>query len=151
MPLSTPSLYKQIVPKTSDESVTSSTALQDDDALLYTVSSGQVWVFEFYLYTTFDTAGQIRVAVNAPATNFFLVTAEMVSNGVTVAVGTTTTQDSPITLTNTAATSGLIKVTAIAAFSAAGTVNLRWAQGVSNGSPTTVKGGSYLRPNFLLT
>jgi hypothetical protein len=149
MPLFQPSFYKQLVPKTSDQEVTASTTLIDDDKLSYAVATNEVWVFEFYLYTTFDTDAQIKVAVNAPATNFFLVTAEAFSNGVVGAVGVTSTANDPISLVNTGATNSLIKVTAVGSFAASGTVVLRWAQNTSDPVATAVKAGSYLRPNLL--
>lgn len=132
--------------KTSDESVTGSTTLQNDDQLVFNADKNSLYVVEYFLRATFDTLGQIKVAVNAPSSDFILVNAQMVSDGVVPAYNSASALATGVSLVCSTATAGMITVRAsILTGSTGGEVALQWAQAVSNGNPTTVKAGSYLR------
>jgi hypothetical protein len=143
----------QFVRKTSDESVTSSTALQSDDELLIAIGASETWVVEFHLAYTAATAGDINVAVNVPSGATGRIHMASLDQTATSTVGSVT-EFSTTDLTDTgvvrfagagANAVALIKYTVLVVNSTnAGNVTLRWAQGASSGTATTVHTNSYL-------
>jgi hypothetical protein len=139
------------VVKTADESVTSSTTLQNDDELFLTVSANAV--YEVLVHIIFDaaTAGDLKMAFTGPAGATFdwyqgslISTADATSGSmyqVAYTLSTTIT-------TTTGAGSGTNMVARpagrLATVSASGTFNLQWAQGTSSGTATRVRAGSFL-------
>jgi hypothetical protein len=143
----------QFVRKASDESVTSSIALQSDDELLVAIGANQTWLIEFTIFYQGATAGDIRTALNAPAG------AAGTFGKHALAIGATTTEGdfgafAVADLTDTGAvqsgaagagTRVLLVMRAIVVNGAnAGNVTLRWAQGTSSGTATIIKADSYL-------
>lgn len=130
--------------KIQDESVTSSTALQDDNHLTFPIKAGEMWAINAYLIAEYNTAGQIKVGINGPTANFVQIAANENCNGATPAYGTESSLNTGISLTVVGATAGIVEFVGAIAASADGTVAIQWAQAVSNGAATTVKAGSYL-------
>lgn len=143
--------------KASNETVTSSTTLQDDDDLVQAIGANETWVFEFTLYVSGAAAGDILPDVAAPAgaTGFWGVLG--------AALGNTTDQSSvriraADTLSSTGITLGIIDaVTNVARITAtvfnganAGNVKLRWAQGTSNATGTVVHAGSVMKAHRIV-
>jgi hypothetical protein len=138
--------------KTVDESVTSSTTLQDDDDLAFTVQADETWVWEAVLYVVGSTAGDIRVAFTVPAgatlqwgapgSAAIAATAsgaaEEVNNNVVTASGTFENYGT------FAGRSAILVRGLVVVGSTAGTVQLQWTQNASNATATTVKAGSHL-------
>lgn len=130
--------------KTADQSVTSSTALIDDTHLQFAIAAQHEYIFELVLAVT--GPGFTKVAFNAPAGSAGWWSLEQTITG---------TRASSTTLTSTFVdgesisgnTNGdLINLNGYVDNGAtAGTFKLRWAQGSSNGSPTILKKGSWLR------
>lgn len=136
------------VGKTNDESVTSSTTLQDDDHLFFTGAPNTLYVVDFYIRAEFNTLGQIKIAINAPSANFVSLNAAMIADGVVTAQGTANALATAVPLVITGATSGMVHAhVGILIGSTGGQVVLQWAQNTSNGTATTVKAGSYLIAN----
>lgn len=144
----------QIVVKASDESVANDT-LQNDDELLLTVGTNEVWIFDLVLFVNSGTSNapdikwdftlpasatikygvqglsSASTAINAAQFIFGVETASVVgSAGV---LTTATIETMPVFITGTIRTAGT-----------AGTVQFRWAQLVTTGgSPTVVRADSY--------
>lgn len=131
------------IPKTDDETVTSSAVLQADDELVFPVVADGVYIVEACLYSTFGE-GDIQVGFSGPATNFVSIRAQIIADGNLPAFGATSSLSTGIPLVTSSATEGMIKMECAFAFSASGTLSLVWAQNSSNGTGTTVKAGSYL-------
>lgn len=56
-----------IVRKTADESVTSSTTLQDDDHLLLAIDASATWIFRFMIFYQAGAAEDIKFAITVPS------------------------------------------------------------------------------------
>jgi hypothetical protein len=133
--------------KESDESVTASTTLQDDDLLSFSVESGQTWIIDAFLKVEFNTLGQIKVALNGPSVEFASVSATLIPEAIVPSYGTVSALATGIPLVSVGATGGMVKISAALSASASGTVSIQWAQNTSNGAATTVKAGSYMIAN----
>jgi hypothetical protein len=138
-----------VVVKSADESVTSSTTLQDDDELKFSIAANETWMFEITGFWTSASAGpDIKFAINGPGTpsNFiahlviYSVSGGIPSDGLIVTGYDVTEQ---IDFSNAPNTLITAKGTVING-ATAGQVVLRWAQRVSNATATTIRKGSYL-------
>lgn len=144
--------------KAEDESVASSTAIQNDDELFLAVAANETWVLDYYVLIgdRLDLTGW-KFAVSAPAGATVDLQASVVgdfgfssnygSHG--SAVVPNSGNGAPITQFNTGPTpiaaaflKAIIKNAGIA-----GTINLQWAQSTSDVNPVKVKAGSSLVAN----
>ena len=134
-----------IVPKTADETVTSSTTLQNDDHLSFAVGINTVWYLRLGLYVldASDGVGNLKVGVTFPAS------AVCQLNYVWLGLGGTLTHMRVRDATGVAvfgtATGdfhefrGILKVAGTS-----GTFQFQFAQNTSNGSGVTVKQHSFI-------
>ena len=133
--------------KTADESVTSSTTLQDDDHLQYTIDATGKYVFELTLFarSAADAAGDLRIDMVGPAGTF---TWGAIGLDVTLASGNTGTVNtaasgSPYNF-GLSTTQLMIIVKGLFVATATGTLKLQWAQQASNANASTIKAGSHM-------
>jgi hypothetical protein len=143
-----------IIIKPSDESVTSSTTLQNDNHLNSGTLQPGTYILEWFLQVTGADAGDISLQHTFTGT----MTINMFTQGFpTGAVGvsefsrceTGNINDtvSPTNSTNLGTITGqnvVVFVHMLAEVSATGAITLTWAQNTSNGTATTVKAGSHL-------
>lgn len=143
-----------MVRKAADESVTSSTTEQSDDHLKFAVGTSQVWFVEITAFYTAATAADIVVVLDGPSGTAFIGG----SHGL-VGSATTTSGDvyapafswSPSAAGWSHAGAGSPTLTTLQIWATvttagtAGDVVLKWAQGVSSGTATTIKAGSMLK------
>lgn len=133
--------------KTADQSVSSSTTLITDTHLSITLSTGKwkvnyrIWISPASSAAGFNIArgGTATVAFSRWLTEIFDSTATLVYSELDFFSQGSLTGD----------TQYLVRIEGMVEVSGAGTVTLRWAQGVSNGSPTTVQQGSSLAAEYL--
>jgi len=135
-----------MVIKAGDESVASSTTVQNDDDLFFTATSGAVYQVEMWL--VYDNAAggapdlKLDLGEDATARGAFegvgMSTADaaqaitaLANQTATMTFGTATTKRMASLVGNHAG--------------AGGTFRLRWAQNTSNGTATIVRAGSVLR------
>lgn len=137
-----------IVTKTEDETVTESTVLQADDQLTFPVVADGVYLIQANLYATFGE-GDIKLGFSGPTMNFTSIRAQLISDGQSPAMGSTTSLSTGIPLVVSTPVDGMIQMDCAFAPSANGTITLVWAQNTSNVTGTVVKGGSYLVVNTL--
>lgn len=153
-------LQELYVAKTADESVTSSSTLQDDNHLLLSVAANTDYYGLLVVLATSaaNAAGDIHTGFTFPAG----ATLHWGAHGPTTALASGSVGDVEY-LARLSATSGTTEIsyglsTSILTIvhylhlltaGTAGTLRLQWAQQASNGSATTVKAGSYmwLKPN----
>lgn len=142
----------QQVRKSADESVTSSTVLQDDNELQFTVVSGQSYVFQMGLLVTSTVAtGDIKVLVTNTGSG--TLTWGVLGLNLAATTGTDSAvesgRDSAIATTavSMGAVNGTLHNLITGSFSATanGTVKLQWCQDTSSATATTVKAGSWLQ------
>jgi hypothetical protein len=139
------SLVPHIIAKSADESVTSSTVLQDDDHLTFAIGVSESWWFQFALCRT--GPGGLKIALNAPtgATGFWsynswasAINAQRITTAAATFVDGETASESD----------GTADVHTVDGYvlnsSTGGTFKLRWAQTNSNGTATVIKKGSHL-------
>lgn len=136
--------------KTSDETVTSSTTLQDDNDLTIPVAASEVWVGRVVVFYDAVTAADISLSIDVPsgATLAFSVAGP----------GATASGDPDVSrfrMRNTAGAFGLGGLGAgtiavgtiefyVANSTTPGNIKLQWAQASSNATGTVVKIGSHL-------
>lgn len=134
--------------KTATESVTSSTTLQNDDALSVAVAASTTYHVECVLLYDGATAGDLKVGFTAPASASFegiavgpSPTAASSADDVTayVVLGTANNFGALGTGTTTA-----LKINGVITTSGSGTLQLQWAQVASSGTATRVFANSYL-------
>lgn len=135
----------QSVRKAADESVTSSTTLQDDDVLLIPMGANQTWLIEAVLVLSADDAGDIKTTFTVPA----LATGRHMGFGLSDAA----TGGIGNALGNYSATFGtalnwsfsVVHLWAVVVNGAnAGNVTLQWAQRASHATPTTVLSSAFI-------
>lgn len=151
----TASLLTSMLPvfayKTADESVTSSTALQNDDELFASLPANSTWSMTSYIQTNGANTGtgDIKIDFSVPAgatlkyTSFGTTTsspaiqyeATVNSAGTARAVGTN----------GASPDMGMAMQALVTIGSTAGTVQFRWAQNTSTATATIVRAGSHLK------
>lgn len=129
--------------KSSNESVTSSTVLQNDDALKLTLSSNKTYVIDGVIFASSTSATpDIIIAFTGQTGTTIRVG---YTNDVNEMVLDSGAASSRINLPANTPTSIHIKGTVVTSSTSAGDFQLKWAQATSNAAPTTVMTGSYLR------
>ena len=144
-------LDEVFVPKTVDETVTSSTAMQNDDALFTNLATSASYRFVCNIRYGAVSAAQIKIGFTVPAGATLLWTSFGLDNAVTGAnIGGSDFADrggsTPTLGCNTLATN-LLKCNAIGRVDTTGTagnLQLQWAQAVSSGTGSVVKAASFL-------
>ena len=141
---------RAFVNKTADETVTNSTALQDDDVLTFAVGANEVWMYELRLLVSALNVADLKVQITGPAgatgawggfntsqaagAEPFSVTAPF---GVVGAASALDNIDNigalPVVLTGFMVTAGT-----------AGDATLQWAQNTANAVGTTIHEHSFL-------
>jgi hypothetical protein len=137
-----------MVRKTSDETVSASTTLQNDDVLLFNVPANEIWQFQFVLVYLGTAAGGLKIAFTFPGGTFTASGPQFNAAGTTLQMGTFGATTSPtasadyrvnsLTLPDTLVITG-VYVNA----GAGGNVVMQWAQQTASGS-TTIKANSTL-------
>ena len=122
--------------KEADESVTSSTTLQDDDDFVFPLKADTKYMVMGNLRITANSAGGFKAAFSLPggASGKFSITDSGsldAANNVSATAGGGVTAIG--TSNNVTVIFGYIKTS-----STAGNAVFRWAQNASNGSPTTI-------------
>jgi len=143
--------------KTSDQTITSSTTLTNDNDLATALAASKTYIFIARLFVFGAAAGDIKVAFTFPASTTFNA-----FGGLGIITGSTTVSTSAdleahaYPSTGTSPTSSLafgvpdtngvmIDVSGqLVTSSTTGNLQLQWAQNASSGTGTTVKAGSWL-------
>ena len=144
----------QFARKTADESVTSSTTLQDDNHLVVAVVASAVYVLEMWVaYISASETPDLKFAFTLPAsaTASFsalgLFTSVTGSTAGSIEAGAQLAQTTPTASINVGAVNGNLGMVVrglVITGASAGNVTFQWAQAVSNGTATTVKQDSWL-------
>ncbi len=141
--------------KSADETVTSSTTLQNDDHLQFTAGVNETWIVNFYIHATTgsdSTIPDIKFNFSAPSgatLDYWALVAPTTSNPwsqVVVQNKHWFGNNSPTCGLGGGGGSGVpysvhLQLT-VANAGTSGTVALQWAQSTSSGAGTTVKAGS---------
>lgn len=138
------------VVKSADEGVTSSTVLQDDDELFFTVLANSVYSFRFVAFVlTASATPSVKVGWTLPALATFSC-ATVIIGATPSAAGygfryreVTPTTAQPALLAGTS-TQGLSMDAIVRTGANAGTVRLQWAQNTSDPAVVTMKADSFI-------
>lgn len=139
--------------KVGDQSLSTSTTFQDDDAMNASIAASETWVLSWVLQIDAGSTGDIKFALNVPAsaTGIFSVTG--------LQIGATTATDNLVTASTTTLTDSgvlaiggagsgtpvVVRASALVVNSTnAGTIKLRWAQNASDGTASKVLASSYV-------
>lgn len=141
-----------IIVKPSDESVTSSTTLQNDDDFSFSIAANEKVIIHAHLFVSGNSAGDFQWAFNVPslATGWnsglrvIDTTASTNNSGAWSAIEDLTDTGFRASGTVTGSTVH-VQIDAIVINGAnAGTIQFRWAQVTSNATATVVEAGSYM-------
>lgn len=137
----------QFAEKTADESVTSSTTLQDDNDFTFTLGANQTYEITGLIKASCSGTGLIKAQFIAPAgsTEFINI---FINRSATddVSFMTSPTTSYNIATTTVSSTTDVIMVNGkVRTSSTAGTFKLQWAQKTSNATATTFYTDSYLK------
>ncbi len=139
--------------KTADESVTSSTTLQDDDHLLFAIAASEEWIARGSLAVSnaLGTTG-FKFGVTCPAGATIMSSAEAVSNAAAQSLSAHVTASGAVldvtTGSLTGATTIMVNFTIWCLNGATpGNVTVQFAQSTSSGTAVTVRKGSNLVAN----
>lgn len=139
-----------LVRKSSDESVTSSTTLQDDDELKFAIGANEKWVADFWIagYSSSGTP-DMKVAINIPSgatVTYWVVTSpsSQPSSGDLCSKLATSPGTAFVCPLDQNGPHGYMVHVSVSNSTTAGDVVLQWAQNTSNATATTVKAGSSL-------
>ncbi len=136
------------VTKTADESVTSSTAYQDDDDLLLAVGANEVWLVEAIILIKSNSTANFKLKWTVPsgatAYHFLLVRSAGGSFSGDLESATSPRSAEGLDATIAHPAPALIRLI-ITTSGTSGDLQFQWAQDTSNGTATQVLKGSYLR------
>lgn len=138
LPLSLPTAWT-VVKKTADESVTSSTTLQDDDTLQLAVSANTKYAMRMTVYGSFG-AGAVKWRITGPTSPTYVTIVSHFWSNADIQYSAFQSSDVTDGGTNTFYTHHIVLHNG----ANAGTVKFTWAQNVSNGAASTIKAGSTL-------
>lgn len=142
------------VRKTADESVTSSTTLQNDNHLALSIPAAGTYEVDVKLFATSaaNAAGDLQAGFTFPAgTMHFGIHAadtSLVSGSTTATMAVTSnlsaTSGSSVVTAGLSTSTVLIWIHGLFIATATGTLTLQWAQFASNANASTVKSGSHM-------
>ncbi|MDD5041592.1 MAG: hypothetical protein PHX87_03855 [Candidatus Peribacteraceae bacterium] len=128
--------------KTNDETVTNSTALQNDNHLFFAVGANQTWIFEMHLVGNSSTSRDFRFAVVAPEDSTCLTSvsdANGSTGGSVISCGAEITK-----IAGTGEDTPYIVHGLVSTGSTPGTVQLQWAQNSSGSAESILRTNSFL-------
>jgi hypothetical protein len=136
-----------IVRKPSDESLASSTTLQDDDHLQLTVAANDAWYCRYVLLADVPVTPDIKIAFTFPASGRVAFQSSWFATDGTVTLGRwggTTTPTAAVAASGNTNQESLIIEGLFVNSSTAGTLILQWAQNTSDASAVVMKTHSTL-------
>lgn len=142
-------MQQHSVIKPSDESVTNSTTLQDDDALFAPVDANtDYWVWCIIFYTGPSTNGDLKINWDGPSGATFTWVSDSLGSAATTTVGNLSRNDQDLSTSPAPATVAVDCVAPVKGLlrigGTAGTFKLTWAQATASATPCTIYAQSTL-------
>jgi hypothetical protein len=130
--------------KTSDESVTSSTTIQNDDELVLTPEVSSSYYFQCYIYFQGGTAGDIKWQWGVPTGAFIRYQAVFTGTGGGFGANNTYSASDVVAAQCDGAgvDNGMNMMGTLVMGSTSGNLTFKWAQNSSSGTATIVKAQS---------
>jgi hypothetical protein len=140
-----PGVSKIFIRKSSNETVTSSATLQDDDELRFAISANETWKTEVFLNMVSSPTPDFKYAFTAPAGLSSILYGYSQYTAIATNSATSTAGSGITVITGTGTVSNGLWIDCLVVNGAtAGTVTFQWAQNTSNAAATTVRAGSFL-------
>jgi hypothetical protein len=128
-----------IVIKSADESVTSSTTIQDDNELILPVGVSEVWQFLFNLLIVGNTTGDIKFSYTQPAGAVTTMGVTYENAAAAAGYRAVLVNPSETDMANNT-TQRVVPLGGVIVNSTnAGNLTLQWAQNTSDGTATTIR------------
>ena len=137
-----------LVVKAADESITSSTAMQNDNELVLAIPANATFVFDCYLNWEGGIGGDIKWQWTGPAGYTLRYTAayrDPSTNNANVGTGSTGGTVNQAGGNGAGSLRAVMMNGSVVTSSTAGNLQLQWAQNSSSGTATIVHAQSYLR------
>lgn len=142
-----------IVRKTTDETITANTTLQNDDELLFPVDANSVYAFEITLFLVApNTAADWKIGWAVPASTTMLWgphglqgTIPWAGDTVSLNPPALSTEGSSFSFSGGVGPSGFFARGIVVTVGTAGNVQFKWAQSTSDAGNSTVKANSFIR------
>ena len=136
-----------LVRKTADESVTSSTTLQNDDHLSLEVGANETWEFEaFILATSSSQTPDLKFTFTVPTGTSIDWTANSVDSSAASSYPPVSASGTSVSPAISANAMMVVRVRGVLTVgSTAGSLQLQWSQNQSNNNAVTVKARSFLK------
>jgi len=133
-----------VVRKTADESVTSSTTLQNDDHLTVAIGASQVMAIRYILFVDAGATGDLKLGLSVPASGTYRCGAGHVSNNVSSSFAVQATSTTSVSVGGLGAGTiyEYVLDCTVVNSTTPGNVVLQFAQDVSDGTATTLKTNS---------
>ncbi|HKX24595.1 MAG TPA: hypothetical protein VJM46_05125, partial [Candidatus Saccharimonadales bacterium] len=128
--------------KPSDESVTNSAVLQNDDNFSFSIGAGETWAFQIYADVDSTAAGDFKSNLTAPAGSTCRYSVNNLYNVQNYTTGLC--NDSGITPHSDAFDNEYLIYGTVVTAGTAGTVQWQWSQGTADATATTVRAGSQM-------
>jgi|TARA_R110000824_G_scaffold349982_2_gene536900 hypothetical protein len=137
--------------KTSDESVTSSTSVQDDDQLTFTMAADKIYAISGALLIDSGTTPDFKWSLNLAGSSTADLLSKYLSPGGSSAVYRFSENDDNSTMGYGAGTPGMTAefTGIIKADGSGGALTLQWAQNTSNGTASKLLTGSWISYTLL--
>jgi hypothetical protein len=137
--------------KSANESVTSSTTLQDDDALVVTIPQSGIYKIDACLFLDVLGTGGAKVALNGTVSfNNLLATIDIVGDGSTYTSGRVNLFGTAVSHGSVGAGSHCVTLEGTIEATSSGTLLIQWAQDTSDGAATVMQRGSTLQIKRIL-
>ena len=143
-----PTSAETTVTKQSNESVSSSTTLQNDDELKYAMSANTNYHFEISVLYTGGTTGDMKFSITTPSGGDLWASGFIPSGGTVSLFGPITSSGGVVSGLDALGTTNptMIFIRGVVMNGAtAGDLQFQWAQNASSATATTVYAGSYLK------
>ena len=133
------------IPKTADETVTSSTALQDDNHLFFAMATNEYYSVQGGLWASNANSGvDIKIAFTVPASATYHIVSWGFDASGTFSYGNHRSAADSRTFDAESTGFFICFSGSVVCAGTAGNLQLQWAQAVSNASGTVLKKGSWL-------
>jgi hypothetical protein len=133
---------QQYAVKETDEAVTSSTTLQNDDDLKFYGEAGKYYEIDAMVEITNHASAGVDLKLDMPSGATF----KGLVSGANVTTPPDTWDGSEVNLSAVGVTADRLHIKGVVKIgTTAGQVTLQWAQNTSTGSATTLKAGSFLK------
>ena len=136
--------------KTADESVTSSTAFQNDDHLFFAMEANKDYQFEMAIFYLHNSSPDVKIQFTGPASiNWIAGVVAWTLTGTATDFTSLTALDTSMPYIGSSDEAMIVIRASISNGANAGNLKLQWAQNTSNGTAVTFRKGSYVFANKL--